>query len=825
MNNINQPDRLRHQTYSKKLRVAVSSCMGLTLFSGFGSTVHAQDVESQKMQLEEVVVTSRKRTESVQDVPIAVTAITEELENPSIRNLRDLEGLAPNVQIRHSMGRTAGHAISIRGIGYSNDEKSFDPAVGVVIDGVAMTSTSGTLLDNFDIEKVEIMRGPQGTLFGKNTIAGVINVTRTDPTGELGGNVNATVGNFGRTDVKAVVNTPVIEDVLAAKLFVASLKDDGYIENVTLDKDVAAQDYLAYGVKFMWTPTETLTAKLTLETIDDDSDNGAFRNLTGLGGNRGLALQDGFSGGWQPYDPLIVGWTSEGGNPSGTNAYAENSSFPGVRGEDCLAANDPGSSEDTTSAAKENKGEMETDAVTLQVDWQIGNDSSLTYIYGYRDTEEQAIWPYSGSQCDFITVDNYNENDQESHELRWAKSTESYSVVLGLYQMENSYSQDWFTYDFWELLRSPEALASIYGATPEQVERLGTDFGQNIYQSQDTTGQAVFGQLDYWLTEKLELTVGARYTKDEKDFFARDYCLKADADRDLQNWDNCVNTAAPAGEESGRTFSGDLSESKTTGRLGFGYELQEDILLYGSASTGFHSGGFYGKNQSLSAFGVTYAPEEIISYEIGAKMELMDRRLRLNVAAFNSTVEDLQAVTTIPNPADGTSISAPFNVGEVEYQGIELEAVGLVTGDLRLSATVGYLDASYNSFDADISGRTGGVPIDNSYLEPKQAPEWTMGLAANYSTDFAGGLIGANAMYSWTDDFYTQEDNDPVSLVESYGKINLDLGYERDSWRITGFVNNLTDETNYVSRTSGTLITYGQQSKGRTYGVELVISF
>ncbi|MFT6286115.1 MAG: iron complex outermembrane receptor protein [Alcanivorax sp.] len=814
---INHHSRL-NRPVNNKLRIAVRACMGLALSAGLSPFVQAQDAGKTNMQLEEVIVTSRFRAESIQDVPIAVTAITAELENPSIRNLRDLEGLAPNVQIRHSMGRTAGHAISIRGIGYSNDEKSFDPAVGVVIDGVAMTSTSGTLLDNFDIEKVEIMRGPQGTLFGKNTIAGVINVTRTDPTGELGGDVRATLGNFGRTDVKAVINTPIIENVLAAKLFVASLKDDGYIENVTLDKDVAAQDYLSYGLALLWTPNENLRAKLTVEGIDDDSDNGAFRNLTGRGGDRGIALQDGFSGGWQPYSPAIVPIT---GNPR----YAENASFPDVSGEGCLEINDPDSRPDTTSASQENIGEMETDAITLQVDWQIGDDSTLTYIYGYRDTEELAVWPYSGSQCDFITVDNYNENDQESHELRWAKSTDSFSVVLGLYQMENSYSQDWFTYDFWELIRSPESLVANYAATPEQVARLGSDFGQNIFQSQETTGRAVFGQLDYWLTDKLELTVGARYTKDDKDFFARDFCIKADQDRDLQNWDNCVNTAATRGESSGGTFNGDLSESKTTGRLGFAYQLQDDILLYGAASTGFHSGGFYGKNQALSAFAVTYAPEEITSYEIGAKMELLDRRLRLNLAAFNSTVEDLQAVTTIPNPADGTSISAPFNVGEVEYQGLELEAVGIVTGDFRVSASVGYLDASYTSFDADLSGRTGGVPIDNSYLEPKQAPEWTLGVTANYSTDFAGGLIGANAMYAWTDDFYTQEDNDPISLVESYGKINLDLGYERDSYRITAFVNNLTDETNFVSRTSGTLISYGQESRGRTFGVELAVTF
>jgi iron complex outermembrane receptor protein len=808
------------QVDKKGLNTAISGFIALTLIAGLAPFAAAEDLQKPKVQLEEVLVTSRKREESIQDVPIAVTAITADLKNSSIRNFRDLEGLAPNVQIRQSMGRTAGHAISIRGIGYSNDEKSFDPAVGVVVDGVAMTSTSGTLMDNFDIEKVEILRGPQGTLFGKNTIAGVVSVTRTDPTGELGGKVSTTLGNDGRTDIKAIMNFPIIDNVLSAKLFAASLKDDGYIYNTTLNKDVAKQDYLAYGAKFLFTPNDDLSVRLTLERIEDDSDNGAFRNLTGLGGNRSIALQDGYSGGWEPYSPSIVALTSLNASEWRVNAYNDNASFPDIRGEDCLLANDPGSTSSTTSAAKENLGEMETDAVTLQIDYQLGDSSSLTYIYGYRDTYEQAIWPYSGSACDFITVDNLNENDQMSHELRWSKSTDKFSVVLGLYHMENSYSQDWFTYDFWELVRTPELLVDLYGATPEQLEELGNDFGQNIFQSQDATGSAVFGQLDYQVTDRLELSLGLRYTKDEKDFFARQFCIKADADRHVQNWDSCVHAAT----QDQKTGNWNLEESKTTGLIGFSYQLESDILLYGSASTGFHSGGFYGKNQRLVDYNITYKPEEITSYEIGAKMDLWDRRLRLNVAAFNSTVKDLQAVTTLP-AEDGTAISVPFNVGEVEYQGLELEAVALFTDEFKISASVGYLDASYNSFDADLSGRTGGQPIDNSYLEPKQAPELTMGLTANYNTDFAGGQIGANAMYAWTDDFYTQEDNDPVSLVEAYGKTNLDVGYERDSYKISAFVNNLTDETNFVSRTSSTLITYGQQTRGRTYGVELQVAF
>ncbi len=804
---------------TKKTRRPLSWVWSLAFAFTHTQFATAQTDEPAALAIEEVIVTSRKRNESIQDVPIAVTSVTNQLANPAIRNLRDIEGLAPNVQIRHSMGRTAGHAISIRGIGYSNDEKSFDPAVGIVYDGVALTTNSGTLIDNFDIEAIEVMRGPQGTLFGKNTIAGVISLTRTDPTGELGGSISGTLGNFGRTDVKAVFNFPVIEDVLAVKLFGASLQDDGYIRNVTLNKDVAKQDYLNYGAKFLWTPGENFTAKLTIEQIDDQSDNGAFRNLSGLGGNRAIALQDGYSGGWEPYSPAIVPLTTAGFRGP---IYQQNASYPEVSGEGCLLENDPGSTADTTSASKENLGDMETDAITLQMEYEFSNGSALTYIYGYRDTEELAIWPYSGSACDFITVDNRNENDQESHELRWATSGDRFDLVLGVYQMENSYSQDWFTYDFWELVRTPDQLVSLYGATPEQVDRLGTDFGQNIYQSQEAESQAVFGQFDFDITERLEISLGLRYSKDEKDFFARQFCIKADADRDLQNWGQCVHGAKYPDDE--KTGNWNESWSRTTGKAGLAYRLNDDVMLYGSFATGFHSGGFYGKNQRLVDYAITYEPEEIESLEVGAKLDLLNNRLRLNLAAFSSNVEQLQAVTTLP-AEDGTAVSVPFNVGEVEYQGLELEGQARITDAFTVTAAVGILDAEYKSFDADLSGAQGGSFIDNSYLKPKQAPDLTIGVTANYTAEAFGGLVLTDLTYSWTDDFYTQEDNDPVSLVESYGKTNLSIAYDRGNYKISAFVNNIEDNTNWVSRTSATLITYGQQSKGRTYGVELLVNF
>ncbi len=366
----------------------------------------------------------------------------------------------------------------------------------------------------------------------------------------------------------------------------------------------------------------------------------------------------------------------------------------------------------------------------------------------------------------------------------------------------------------------------MYGATDAEVARLGNDFGQNIYQNQDSSSSAIYGQLDYQVSDRLELTLGLRYTKDEKDFNARGFCIEADSLRDQVNWDTCVHG-------KGQTGAWDISESKTTWKLGVGYNLNENTLAYGSISTGFHSGGFYGKNQRLVDYAVSYKPEEITSVEFGIKTDFNDGRSRLNAAVFTSTLEDLQAMTTVPNPDDGTSVSIAYNVGEVEYSGLELEYTQLFSESFQISATMGYLDAKYNDFYTNLSGSDfngDGTKneldyVDNSYLDPKQAPELTFGVSATNTADYAGGLIISNLSYSWTDDFYTQEDNDPVSLVEAYGKLHLNFAFEKDSYKVALFVNNLTDETNWVSRTTGTLITYGQQTQGRAFGIEFQTEF
>ena len=227
--------------------------------------------------IEEVVVTARKQEESVQDVPIAITALTQELENGSIRNLSDLNGYAPNLVFGSDGSRGGGGAnINIRGISPTRgDDNSFDAPIAVVIDGIYLGTLAGQVLENFDLERVEVLRGPQGTLFGKNTVGGVVNVIRSRPTGELGGKFKLTAGSDGQREARAVLNLG-LGDTTALKLFGTQIDYDGFMDNITTGNGVAEKDYSNIGATLLFSPTENFEALLTVETFMDEGTLDAY---------------------------------------------------------------------------------------------------------------------------------------------------------------------------------------------------------------------------------------------------------------------------------------------------------------------------------------------------------------------------------------------------------------------------------------------------------------------------------------------------------------------------------------------------------------------
>jgi iron complex outermembrane receptor protein len=276
-NEFDAPQSHNHpMSAGSKLRAAVLSAMLAPL--AVVPTVHAQE-ESSRV-LEEITVTARQRTESLQGVPVAVTVMDESMiQKTFAQNLGELGDYAPNVTIGTVPGFTAAY-IAIRGVSTGGIPSTFDPAVTLAVDGFYLGHYQASLLDMFDIQQVEILRGPQGTLFGKNTIGGVINVSTKRPSGEFGVQAKARVGNEGRQDIMAAIDLPIVDDVLAARIAVQQFNFDGFYENTYNGSDAGGQDLFAARAKLLWNPADSFEALLSFEYIEDDSDTPMVVNTT-----------------------------------------------------------------------------------------------------------------------------------------------------------------------------------------------------------------------------------------------------------------------------------------------------------------------------------------------------------------------------------------------------------------------------------------------------------------------------------------------------------------------------------------------------------------
>lgn len=785
------------------MRLKFVSILAL-VFSGcvFSFTAFAAE---RSLVIEEVIVTARKQEESSQDVPIAMTAISaQQLQNSTIRNLTDLNGFAPNVTINQDGSRGGGGAvINIRGISPTRtDDNSFDAPIGVMIDGIYLGSLAGQVIENFDLERIEILRGPQGTLFGKNTVGGVVNVFRSRPTGEFGARLKATVGEDGQQEFRAVVNTSLIDDVLAAKFFYTSLEYDGYMKNVTLGGNSSETDYQNYGVTMLWTPSDTFESILTIEKFDDQSDLGAFNT------NYNTA-------------PGVLPIPTDPNDSDFSGGFLTCVIYP----ETCrTSTKTPKHSENDTR----NAAELDTNAITLNMRFDINDNMTLVSTTGYRDMDEYRIYDFDGSSAPFITIERFNEYEQFSQEFRIDGSWDTVSLSAGAYYFRNEFTQDWYTGGtFWGVLfgglvGSDEGWAACQnGAFAPTVCDTGVDNGfastgrisQILYENQITTSYAVFAQGDWEFKEDWTVTAGLRWTEEKKDFeAAQAYLAPSDRER-LRNF--------PEYAKLEKTWR------KLSPKLGITYQLNDDAILFASYAEGFHSGGFFGVNQNTRDFiRDQYEPEEIASWEIGYKAMLMDNRLRLNIAAFKNDFTDKQESSVQVDPDTKTVASVFDNVADATYQGIEIEVEYLVSENFKVFLNYGYLDAEYDKFETDINASDGVTSIeDASHLTPRNAPEYTIGVGGTLTFQIGPGEVEIYAKYSEIDEVYSNLLNSEQGLIDSREDVTASIGYYTEKYSLVAFGTNLTDETVEVFTPIATLFAVGTLTKGRHYGVELSYTF
>jgi iron complex outermembrane receptor protein len=750
--------------------------VGLALAVGSGVAIAAPVVTAQDgAVLEEILVTARKREENLQNVGLAVSAMSKtELERTFARDLTDLAFMSPNLIIDDTAQGPGGvAAIFIRGIGVADVEKSFDPAVGVVVDGIFLGANAGSLLRSIDLAGVEVLRGPQGTLFGRNTIGGLINVTHTQPTGELGIKVRAGVEDYDTYYADAIINFGITDD-LAAKVSLAKRdQQEGYYDNVTRPGDGEGEnDYKSWGINLLWHASDNLEFEATYQKEETDQDTPPLLN-TGQPGRHFFC--DGYGYCSPSLDEPITGdrldVANQGFLPNDTPAD-KNNPFK-VSSLDEIVS-------------KKLDASFDTDAWSFETRWDINESYRIDYLYGHWESDEEILSNWDGTPELLYGTTRPADYEQDSHELRLTYSAgDKLSFVAGGYYWESEYEMNLnshigFNADF------PGSVLDIY-----QHTKMTTD------------SWAVFFEGDYAVTDALTLTLGGRYTEDEKESKqtgAQGNTINAQySDHPDEDWD------------------------EFTPRVGARYAFNDDLMAYATYSKGYRSGGFLGRVDSDESARTPYDPETVDSYELGIKSEWMDNRVRVNANLFYMEYDDKQEELQLPSNDSTGQKTVVANASSATIQGVEIDMQVFVSENLSLRANVGYLDTEYDDFEYQALD---GSTVDLSDREFRRAPDWTATLDTTYQWDMAGGTAWVRGAYHFLGEHYTSVENSPELENDDQHLVDASINFSKNAFTFSIFGRNLTDEDGYIHGYNvATLWSYAATRPPRTYGAELVYNF
>ncbi len=732
------------------------------------STADPAATSAQPEGLEEILVTARRRVESIQDTPVAVSAISPtQLQNAAAPDIRDLVGRTPNLVIDAVNAGPSAAAIAIRGISFEDIEKSFDPAVGVLIDGVVLGTNTGQLLDFFDFERIEVLRGPQGTLFGRNTTAGVINIQRSRPTGELGVRAQATFGKYDRLDGRLVVNLPAFGP-FSAKFFVIHAESEGFYNNVTLNRRYGGRDYDNYGASLRF-QMNGFDATATYEKFDEASE--VEQSAASRTGQDLICLRVPVA---TPGGTIFVRPTGipdiQCDRPLGDDLYTSFSEVPG------LALNNG-------------------QAVTINATQEIG-DLTLTSVTGWRDSTESVRQDFDSTSVRFFDTLRLQTYRQFSQELRLnGNLTDRVDFVLGGFYFNSNYTLDQNTF-FGPFL---QAAAGLPAAGGNRVNHTGKS-------------AAIFGDVQFRLTDQLRVTVGGRYTWDTKRYT-----------NDIFKTGNPALIASP--EARFKQF---------TPKVSVDYKLTEDVLAYASYSRGYRAGGFNGRAQTLTSAQTPYNPEKVDSYELGLKTEFLDRRVILNLAGFYTKYNDKQEEIVRPAPPPAGQDTVVANAATATIKGLEADFRALLFEGFTVNGSLGLLDAKYDRFFTLVNG----VSTDISNRQLRRTPDVSASIGADWSIPAGPGELVLAGSYRYISSYQTTivgapgnpTINDPRGLAGERNIVDASAAYVFDisgaKLRVAAFGRNLTDNRglNSTLPVAG-LFTFASGRPPRTYGFEVGVAF
>ena len=746
----------------------------LTFLLILNSDAYTQDLGN--TAIEEIVVTSQKRANAIaaQDLPASVTAISEKLiiESEAL-DLTDIGRMVPNATLHPSATFAGTPNFLIRGIGVSGTTRSLDPTVGIIVDGVYLGFPVGANLDMFDRESIEILRGPQGTLLGRNVTGGAIVVRTKRPSGNFGADIDLVIGDYGRKDLSFSVEGP-ITDTISGKIAVMSRDRDGYWEDNNGGTMIPTAGAIARGYDetgegesgtkpdvdltivrpmILFEPTENLDITFIAEFLSDKSGTANSRNFV----NNDALRRTQLFGYTPPEDRYEINHNLMGGN------------------------------------------DLEIDTFIGEFNLQTGS-GILTGIASHRELTYDSSTDFDGSPITlFHFPNNHEEQEQQTFELRYAGSySDNIDYVVGVSYFE----QEMFVGE-----RRDFGVADIAGVTELFHDSIG-----------------IFAELDFLVTDKTKITLGARWTEESKDvvFNAIGSCQK--------DFSSC------SGPSSGLERSGTFDD--TTPKLAITHSLNDDVNIYASYTQGFRSGSFDARARTIDSFlNSQPGPEEVTSIEVGLKSTFNDGRILLNVALFQADYDDIQKLAleecevNIDTCPSGR-IQRLINAAKATIEGIEIETKISITDQFSIEGSLGYTDAGFDEFlGFDADGVRGYDPVTDpaaaAALKFERVPELTYNIMANYFQPLANGAeLDFRLSYSYTDDFTNDALMTKAIITDSYGLLDASVSYTfaESGLKLTVFGKNITDEDYHDFALDNVLTSLTWGGVPDTYGLRLTYS-
>jgi iron complex outermembrane receptor protein len=719
-------------------------------------TVAPWDAVAQEPQKTDVIIiTAQKRSEDIQDVPIAVTALSgQALKDQHVSDVLDLNALAPGLQVKTD-DNAANPKIFIRGIGLNDFNPNTASAVALYQDGVYIGSPLAQMGAFFDLDRVEVLRGPQGTLYGRNTTGGAINLISRKPSDTWEGDASVEYGRFNSVNVEGGVSGPIVPGVLAFRAAGIYVRDDGYTLNRLTGDHGNNTDRGSARLSLSWTPSENFDGQFQ------------FRYGKSNGGsiwayNRSLL----------PATPAATGpdglcapgfYTS--GQCTDLAGYA-NTSTNLYQGDYHL----------------EGKDKVETYGASSTLTWNLG-DMSLVSVTGYDHAARDDREDTDAGPNDIINARYRARQWAASEELRLQSNGDNkLNWVAGLYYARD----DLWSSSFYDVFRI------VNSGNPPAEEPAGIGVFSWPF-TQKTSSYAAFGQIDYKITDRLTATVGLRYSADDKSF-VYDSLYSSDIggptspvpQRDA-NGDPVLdanNNPIPVRADASKTFS------STSGRLGLQYKLTDDVNLYVSYNRGYKSGGFFGGQTADLSSLKPYNDESVNAYEAGVKSRLFGKLLTANVSAFYYDYQNLQVYTLVVDPNTNLTVQNFTNASNAKVDGLEAELSSSPIDGLDLSLSTSLLDATYRNFSSS------GTDYSGNRLP--NAPRVTLNAAARYEWPLFGGdaLAAVDASYR-TKVFYDTTNDERLTDTERTF-VNMRLGWKTSDQHVEFGLwgRNIFDETN-----------------------------